>query len=82
MKDGERQRALAEASSIRFDGRDGVRLADSSTLEIAIGPSASWEFVRDWTLQAGFDTGLPVDGLGSNRPLSTSATLGVRRAIY
>ena len=76
---------LALAPRVRWESdatRDGVRLADSSTLEIAIGPSASWEFVRDWTLQAGFDTGLPFDGLGSNRPLSTSATLGIRRAIF
>lgn len=76
---------VALAPRIRWESdaiRDGTRIADSSTLELAVGPSASWEFMRDWTLQASFDTGLPVDGLGANRPLLTTASLGIRRAVY
>lgn len=76
---------LALAPRLRWmsDGiRDGVTLEDSSTLELAVGPSLSWALHQRWTLQASFETGLPIDGLGSNRPLFTSAMLGVRHAIF
>jgi len=62
--------------------REGERVPGSSTLEIGLGPAASWAITPHWTLQAAFDTGLPMDGLGRNRPLFTAATVGIRRGIF
>ncbi|WP_373044350.1 hypothetical protein [Vulgatibacter sp.] len=76
---------LVLAPRLRWEAetiRDGVAQPGSSGLEVAVGPSASWQFDPHWTLQASFDTGLPIDGLGRNRSLFTSASIGIRHGIY
>ena len=62
--------------------RDGFRAPASSSLEITVGPSLAWDFSEHWTLQLGADTGLPLDGLGRNRPLLTAASVGFRRGFF
>ncbi len=61
---------------------DGFIIPFSSSFELAIGPAIAWDFSEHWTLQGSFDTGLPVDGLGRNRPLFTSASVGLRRGFF
>jgi len=62
--------------------RDGFRAPASSSLEITVGPSLAWDFSEHWTLQLGADTGLPLDGLGRNRPLLSAASVGFRRGFF
>lgn len=76
---------LALTPRIRWDSdgfRDGERLPDSSTLELALGASAAWQFDPHWTLQASFESGIPADGFGRSRPLFTSGSIGIRHGIY
>jgi hypothetical protein len=54
----------------------------SWALELSAGPSVAWKLNPHWTLLAFMDTGLPLSGLGHNRSLLTSASVGIRHAHF
>lgn len=59
---------------------DGV--AGSERVDFGIGLAGSWRFDPHWTMQAGIDTGLFVEGLGQNQIGRVMTTLGLRYGSF
>ena len=51
---------------------------NSGQTGLSVGSSVSWRLTPHWTVQAGVETGLFIDGLGDNRPGRITTTLGLR----
>lgn len=66
-------------SSLRIDERI---VPNSSAFDLGVGPAVAWKLHPRWTVQAGLDTGLFIDGLGDNRPARVTFTAGVRHAFF
>jgi hypothetical protein len=63
------------AGDQRLDGR---ALPDSAARESALGAGLTWHLRPGLAAQAAAEVPLPVDGMGSNRNLGLTATLGLR----
>lgn len=57
---------------------DGKAIDNSASLVSTGTIALAWQFMDDWTLQAAGGGGLPITGLGRNRDVQLTTTLGLR----
>lgn len=62
--------------------REHRSVAGSDVREAALGGAVAWKFDPHWTLQAGVDQILPIDGFSKNRQVRTLGQLGLRAGVF
>jgi hypothetical protein len=61
---------------------DGASFPGTQKHDAGVGPAVAFQWTPNWTVQAGFDTGIYVNNMGKNHDGRYTATLGVRYGYF